>query len=128
LLGGANTYKFADQTGATNYDNDYLTFDLPMAISVTAGQEYAFSLGQIENENVWYGLAGSTSNVYAGGTAIVSNNYPSASTAIVSPTLTYDRNFDAQIIEAPESKTWAMLACGLVALIALQRRLRVSLS
>jgi hypothetical protein len=120
FLGGGD-YTFADQTSATDYSGDYLTFNLPSAVSVTTGDVYAFSFS---SGGGYYGVGGSSSDVYSGGIAIDTNGDPSVSpsTAINQSITSYDRNFDAHISAAPEPSTWAMLAGGLVVLAAWQSR------
>jgi hypothetical protein len=53
-----------------NANNDYLTFNLATPVPVAPGNTYAFS---IYSEAGWYGLAHSSTDVYANGTAINDN-------------------------------------------------------
>jgi hypothetical protein len=121
-LGGGD-FTFADQSTAIDYSGDYLTFNLSSVISVTAGDEYAYSISGTNNS--YYGFSGSTGDVYGGGNAIVTNgnNISSITPATsINANLSYDRNFDAHISAVPEPSTWAMLVGGLVVLAAWQRR------
>jgi hypothetical protein len=51
-------------------DNDFLTFTLAAPVALTTGTTYEFS---IYSEAGWYGLAHSTGDVYASGTAMNNN-------------------------------------------------------
>jgi hypothetical protein len=128
-------------TGGGANDTAYLTYDLATPVSLTAGQEYAFNVF-VNDQNVtspttgavgqsWFGLAHSSADAYAGGTAENSDTSASSGTGPVdayggfADPNTYDYVFAAQGIAAvPEPTTLALAGLGGLGLIAANRRRR----
>jgi PEP-CTERM motif len=122
-------------TGGGANDASYLTYTLGTPINLTAGQEYAFNLfvndGTVGQS--WFGLAHSTGDAYAGGTAENSNTGASSGTGPVNAyggfaqtnPNGYDYVFAAQgVVVVPEPTTLALVGLGGLGLIAAIRRRR----
>ncbi len=101
------TFKFLDQTGATNYSANYLTFTLTTPLAVAANTQYAYTIAA---NGGFYGFAGSAGTT--NGTAVGVNGAAVTSYA-------YTRNFDVSLTAVPEPSAWALLLVGAAGLTLL---------
>jgi hypothetical protein len=128
----ANT-TYVPTGGGANFSG-YITYTLATPVSLTAGAEYAFNL--FVNDGTpgqsWFGLAHSTGDAYAGGTAQNSDstvvNTPGTGPvngygAFAAPNAAnYDYVFAAQGSVVPEPTTLALIGLGGFGLMAAARR------
>jgi len=101
-------------------NTDYLTFTLDTAVPLVSGTQYAFS---IYTDTGWYGLAKSSTDVYAGGAAIQQGSAQRSVSSgdAITNIQGDDRTFF--ITGVPEPGTVALLGLGLgVSLIFRRRR------
>jgi hypothetical protein len=107
-------------TAATS-GSDYLTFTLAAPVPLTSGTQYAFD---IFTSVGYYGLAKSTTDVYAGGSAIQhgSTARASADGATFINAQTVDRTFFINPVPVPEPTSAALI--GLAGALTLARRRR----
>jgi autotransporter-associated beta strand protein len=118
-LGTGAITQLSMETSAVSYTSnaDYLTFTLDTPVTLSAGTTYSFSLYSSAG---WYGLAHSSSDVYAGGTAF-DNDQTTTQTGNQAPIRTfngfvsprsYDYVFAVQGLSLAPGKIWSGTVSG----------------
>jgi autotransporter-associated beta strand protein len=116
---GAITELLMEASNVTYSSNaDYLTFTLDTPVTLSAGTTYSFSLYSSAG---WYGLAHSSGDVYAGGTAF-NNDQDTTQTGNQAPRRTfngfvspraYDYIFAVQGLSLAPGKIWSGASSGI---------------
>jgi hypothetical protein len=126
VMGGANTSIYDGNGPGTP---QWLTFDLASPITLAANTQYGFQLG---SSGVWAGgffmeLDGSSTDVYAGGSAAISGANPNLGVPDTANIWTGgynpgDRVFVASMSVVPEPSTLALAGLGGLSVLILARR------